>query len=351
MNSFVPTQQSKSLNYQDSGVNIALGNQMVERIKPLAQNTFRPGVLQGLGGFSALFEIPVHRYRSPVLVSGTDGVGTKLTLAEALDSHDAIGIDLVAMCVNDIVTCGAEPLYFLDYFATGKLDVDRAERVISGIAAGCSLAGCALVGGETAEMPGMYQPGHYDLAGFAVGIVAKSSIIQPLHVRPGNIIIGLKSSGPHSNGYSLIQEIIRQSGADLHQIFEDATLGDKLIAPTKIYVRTILSLLERCKITAISHITGGGLIENIPRVLPEDLCARISRTAWQIPPVFEWIQQQGNIAEMEMFRTFNCGIGMIICVHADDLDGALVSLSESGEQAVIIGEVIPSNSHSIIFTD
>ena len=340
-----------SLSYSDSGVSIDAGNEFVERIKPAVRETFRPGVLQGLGGFGALFELPLDDYKSPVLVSGTDGVGTKLKLASSLNRHDTIGIDLVAMCVNDIVVCGAEPLFFLDYFATGKLDLDQAELVVRGIARGCSLAGCALTGGETAEMPGMYQPGDYDLAGFAVGIVEKENIITPDRVKVGNVILGLGSSGPHSNGYSLIRKVIEVSGADLSRQFEESTLGEKLTEPTRIYVKSILSLLQVCEVTAISHITGGGFTENLPRVLPHSLNARISRSSWVVPGVFSWLQDAGNITDAEMMRTFNCGIGMAVCVDESDADAAAQSLRDSGEQVVVLGEIIDHGDTRVEFTD
>lgn len=343
--------QEESLSYRDSGVDIDLGNRLVENIKPLVRRTYRPGVLQGIGGFGALFELPLDRYRRPVLVSGTDGVGTKLKLATLLGCHDSIGIDLVAMCVNDILTCGAEPLYFMDYLATGKLDAGQAEQVIRGIAEGCIMAGCALAGGETAEMPGMYRPGDYDLAGFAVGVVEKSRIIEPQQVRPGNLIIGLESSGPHSNGYSLIRHLIDRSGTDLDQPLDGSTLAELLISPTRIYVEPVLNLLKRCRATAICHITGGGMIDNVPRVLPEGLCARISGSAWTVPPIFSWIQERGNIRHNEMLRTFNCGIGMIVCVASADLDAALDSLSGSGERPVVLGEIVESHHSRIEFTD
>ena len=345
------TQSEESLSYSDSGVSIDAGNELVERIKPAVKETFRPGVLQGLGGFGALFELPLGDYSNPVLVSGTDGVGTKLKLASILNKHDTIGIDLVAMCVNDIVVCGAEPLFFLDYFATGKLELDQAESVIRGIARGCTLAGCALIGGETAEMPGMYDTGDYDLAGFAVGIIEKQDIITPERVKAGNIILGLGSSGPHSNGYSLIRKVIELSGVDLSRQFEESTLGEKLIQPTRIYVKSILSLLETCEVTAISHITGGGFTENLPRVLPDHLHARISRSSWVVPGVFNWLQDAGNIPDAEMLRTFNCGIGMVICVDASDVETALHSLHKSGEHAVVLGEIMDGSSDSVVYTD
>ncbi len=336
----------RSLSYRDSGVDIELGQRFVDAIKPLAGDTYRPGVLQGIGGFGALFELPLDQYANPVLVSGTDGVGTKLKLAGMLSRHDTIGIDLVAMCVNDILASGAEPLYFMDYFATGKLEASVAEQVVHGIVEGCKIAGCALAGGETAEMPGMYQAGDYDLAGFAVGIVEKQQMINPEQVRPGDFIIGLESSGPHSNGYSLIRKVIDQTSADLAQTLDGLSIADQLMAPTRIYVKSILNLLERCEVTAIAHITGGGMIENIPRALPEGLCAQISRSAWQVPGIFKWIQQNGNIESDEMFRTFNCGIGMIVCIRPDDFPVTMDTLAESGERPIALGNVVASGNGS-----
>lgn len=341
--------RSESISYRDSGVDVELGQRFVETIKPLAKKTHRPGVMQGIGGFGALFELPLDKYRSPVLVSGADGVGTKLRLAGMLDRHDSIGIDLVAMCVNDILTSGAEPLYFMDYFATGKLDAALAKQVVEGIVEGCTLAGCALAGGETAEMPGMYQPGDYDLAGFAVGVVEKTRIIHPQQVQPGDLVIGLQSSGPHANGYSLIRKVVEQSQANLSQPLDTLSIGERLLLPTRIYVTSVLNLLERCQATAISHITGGGMIENIPRVLPAGLCAQISQSAWDMPPIFKWIQEQGNIEQREMLRTFNCGIGMIVCVRADDLNTALDSLVETGEHPMPLGKIVQSDRSCIEF--
>ena len=328
-----------SLSYRDAGVDIDAGAALVERIKPAVARTRRPGVLGGLGGFGALFELPLDRYRHPVLVSGTDGVGTKLKLAIDLDRHDTIGIDLVAMCVNDILVTGAEPLFFLDYYATGKLDIDVGASVISGIAAGCEQAGCALVGGETAEMPGMYSAGDYDLAGFCVGVVEKARIIDGNAVKPGNALIGIASSGPHSNGYSLVRKIIEVSGANLNDKFDGATLGDRLLAPTRIYVKPLLSLLEKFDLHALAHITGGGLLENIPRVLPDNTRAMISAGAWPRSAVFDWLQQQGKVADNEMYRTFNCGIGMVLVVAAEQSEPVLKELAAAGESAWRIGSV------------
>ncbi len=344
--------KSKSaLSYSRSGVDIDAGNALIERIKPAVTDTFGPGVLQGLGGFGALFELPAGRFQSPVLVSATDGVGTKLKLAGMLNRHHTIGIDLVAMCVNDLIVCGAEPLYFLDYFATGKLNVDQAEIIINGIAKGCAIAGCALVGGETAEMPGMYAPGDYDLAGFAVGVVEKTDIITPQRVSAGDTIIGLGSSGPHSNGYSLIREIIEVSGSNLNQEFEGATLGESLLVPTRIYVKTILALIESINVTAIAHITGGGLLENLPRVLPQGVSAGISQGSWSMPPVFKWLQDSGRVEQDEMLRTFNCGVGMVVCVDSQDAERAIIHLENSGEKVIVLGEIVESDRTEVILKD
>jgi phosphoribosylformylglycinamidine cyclo-ligase len=302
--------QSPALSYRDAGVDIDAGNRLVDRIKPHAKRTLRPGVLSGLGGFGALFELPLDRYRQPVLVSGTDGVGTKLKLALELNQHDTIGVDLVAMCVNDVLVVGAEPLFFLDYYATSKLDVDVAAEVIKGIADGCEQAGAALVGGETAEMPGMYYDNDYDLAGFCVGVVEKTRIIDGSRVQPGDVLLALASSGPHSNGYSLIRKILTVSGAPLDdQIADGRTLGATLLAPTRIYVKPMLKLRETLEVKAIAHITGGGLTENLPRVLPNGVKAIINTQSWRRPAIFHWLQQQGGVSETEMWRTFNCGAG------------------------------------------
>lgn len=330
---------SPSLSYRDAGVDIDAGEALVERIKPLAAATFRPGVVTGLGGFGALFELSLERYRQPVLVSGTDGVGTKLKLAIALERHDTIGIDLVAMCANDILVSGAEPLFFLDYYASGRLDLETATSVITGIARGCELAGCALTGGETAEMPGMYGEGDYDLAGFCVGIAEKSELILPERVRPGDVLIGLASSGPHSNGYSLIRKVVELSGADLGADLDGAPLGERLLAPTRIYVRSVLPLTRALRVHALAHITGGGITENLPRVLPAGTRAVVDLGSWRRPAVFEWIQTQGGIAGPEMLRTFNCGLGMVVCVAPEDADVALTMLHESGEEAWRLGEI------------
>jgi len=331
--------QPQSLSYRDAGVDIDAGNAFVERIKPIVKQTFRPGVLTGLGGFGALFELPLDRFREPVLVSGTDGVGTKLKLALELGRHDTIGIDLVAMCVNDIVVAGAEPLFFLDYYATGRLDVEVATEVVRGIAQGCELAGAALTGGETAEMPGLYAAGDYDLAGFCVGIVEKSRLIQPQRVHPGDVLIGLASSGPHSNGYSLIRKILQLSQADLHQPLGAVSLGDALLAPTRIYVKPLLQLMQHLEVHALAHITGGGLPENLPRVLPYGCKAVIERSSWRLPEVFDWLRHHGSVAEAEMLRTFNCGVGMVVCVAEADAQSALQLLQEAGEEPWLLGRI------------
>jgi len=332
-----------TLSYRDAGVDIDAGNSLVQRIKPIVKQTFRPGVMTGLGGFGALFELPLDRYRQPILVSGTDGVGTKLKLALSLQRHDTIGIDLVAMCVNDIVVTGAEPLFFLDYYATGKLDVDVATDVVRGIARGCELAGAALTGGETAEMPGIYQEGDYDLAGFCVGIVEKSRLIQPGHVGESDVLLGLASSGPHSNGYSLIRKILEVSGADLQQPLGDTTLGEALLAPTRIYVKSLLALHQTMEIHAMAHITGGGLPENLPRVLPHGTRAIIDSDSWHRPAIFDWLQQQGNVPESEMLRTFNCGVGMVVCVPADGAEHAIHLLTDEGETVWRLGHIEDSD--------
>lgn len=341
---------SPSLSYRDAGVDIDAGNALVERIKPLVKNTFRPGVLTGLGGFGALFELPIDRFKEPVLVSGTDGVGTKLKLALELDRHDTIGIDLVAMCANDIIVTGAEPLFFLDYYATGHLELEVASDVIKGIAKGCELAGAALTGGETAEMPGMYGEGDYDLAGFCVGIVEKSKIIEPSRVKPGDALIGLASSGPHSNGYSLVRKVLEVSGAKLDEVLDGRTLGEALLAPTRIYVKPLLALIEEIQVNSLAHITGGGLPENLPRVLPEGTKAVIDSNSWQRPAVFDWLQQQGNVAESEMLRTFNCGIGMVVCVAEADAQRTIELLEAQGESAWRLGHIEATEGAPVVET-
>lgn len=331
--------EKKSLSYKDAGVDINAGNDLVERIKEDVKRTRRPEVMGGLGGFGALCSIP-SKYKEPILVSGTDGVGTKLRLAIDLNKHDGIGIDLVAMCVNDLVVQGAEPLFFLDYYATGKLDVDVAAEVIKGIAHGCEQSGCALVGGETAEMPGMYHSGDYDLAGFCVGVVEKSEIIDASKVKVGDSLIALASSGPHSNGYSLIRKVLEVSGSDAATVLLDGKpLAEHLLAPTKIYVKSILQLIKHVDVHAISHLTGGGFWENIPRVLPAHVKAVIHENSWQWPTVFDWLQQQGNIDRYEMYRTFNCGVGMVIALPEKDVETALALLRQAGEQAWAIGQI------------
>ena len=342
-NSTTSNQPSGSLSYRDSGVDIDAGNRLVDRIKPAVSRTRRPGVMAGLGGFGALFELPLGQYKKPVLVSGTDGVGTKLKLAIDTGLHNTIGIDLVAMCVNDIIVAGAEPLFFLDYYATGKLDVDIAADVIGGIARGCELAGAALIGGETAEMPGMYSAEDYDLAGFSVGIVEKDAIIDGSRVRVGDSLIGLASSGPHSNGYSLVRKIIEISGTALDADLEGKPLVEWLLAPTRIYVKPLLSLFSTVDVHALAHITGGGLTENLPRVLPDNSRAVINTSAWQRPPVFDWLQQNGNVTDAEMFRTFNCGTGMVVCVSSADEQRTIGHLQSRGEQATLIGRIESGN--------
>jgi len=327
------------LDYRSAGVDIDAGNRLVGRIKAAVGTTQRSGVLGGIGGFGALFELPLDRYRRPVLVSGTDGVGTKLKLANQLGKHDTIGIDLVAMCANDVLVQGAEPLFFLDYYATGKLHVDTAAEVIEGIAAGCRDAGMALIGGETAEMPGMYGEGDYDLAGFCVGVVEKDAIIDGGRVKPGDALIGLASSGPHSNGYSLIRKIVEVSGSRLSDPFDGKTLGEVLLTPTRIYVKSLLALMDAMPIHAMAHITGGGLLENVPRVLPDGVCAVIDAGAWTTPPIFDWLRRHGGVSETEMLRTFNCGIGMVVCVPEQLAESALTRLRGTGEAAWRIGTI------------
>ena len=325
--------------YREAGVDIDAGEALVERIKPAVKRSLRREVMGGLGGFGALFEMPLDRYRRPVLVSGTDGVGTKLRLAIDTGRHDTVGIDLVAMCVNDVVVQGAEPLFFLDYYATGKLDVEVAARVISGIADGCVLAGCALVGGETAEMPGMYHGDDYDLAGFCVGVVEKDAIIDGSRTAAGDIVLGLPSCGPHSNGYSMIRRILQVSGADIHAELDGIALLDRLMAPTRIYVKSLLALIGSVPVHGVAHITGGGLVENIPRVIPDGLEVVLERKAWRRDAVFDWLQQAGGVADDEMYRVFNCGIGMTVQVAASDAQRAIAQLAATGQEALVIGEV------------
>jgi phosphoribosylformylglycinamidine cyclo-ligase len=325
--------------YREAGVDIDAGEELVERIKPHVRRSMRREVLGGIGGFGALFEVPIDRYRKPVLVSGTDGVGTKLRLAIDTRRHDTVGIDLVAMCVNDVVVQGAEPLFFLDYFASGKLDVGVGERLIAGIVEGCVQAGCALVGGETAEMPGMYHGEDYDLAGFCVGVVEKDAIIDGSATRAGDLVLGLPSSGPHSNGFSLIRKILQVSGAELNTPLDGSTLLDRLMAPTRIYVKPLLGLIAQIPVHGMSHITGGGLLENIPRVVPDGLEVVLERKSWRRDPVFEWLQREGQVADAEMYRVFNCGIGMTVHLPPSHADRAIAMLRDLGQEALVIGEI------------
>ncbi len=342
---------SASLSYKQAGVDIDAGSALVERIKTVVKKTRRSGVISGLGGFGALFEIPSH-YKQPVLVSGTDGVGTKLRLAIDLQKHDTVGIDLVAMCANDLVVCGAEPLFFLDYYATGKLNVDTAAEVIAGIGKGCELAGCALVGGETAEMPGMYAGDDYDMAGFCVGVVEKNNLIDGTNVHVGDALIALASSGPHSNGYSLIRKILEVSGCDARtEMISGKPLSERLMAPTRIYVKSILHLIRMVDVRAIAHITGGGLLENVPRVLPKGTKAVIDTGSWQQSPAFNWLQTHGNVDSMEMLRTFNCGVGMVVCVPQKDVANTLGTLAGLGETACVIGCIEKASADDAPFVE
>ncbi len=345
------SKQSKSLSYRDAGVNIDAGNEFVEKIKSSVASTNRPGVMGNLGGFGGLFELP-EGYKQPVLVSGTDGVGTKLKLAIDLRKHDTIGIDLVAMCVNDILVLGAEPLYFLDYYATGELDTEIAASVVEGIAEGCRQSNAALIGGETAEMPGMYAKGDYDLAGFCVGVVEKRKIIDGSKVKAGDVMIAIASSGPHSNGYSLVRKIIEVNNADINASFgeNEQALGDALLAPTRIYVKTIHQLLETFNIHAMAHITGGGLLENIPRVLPDNAQAVVDTDSWQLPDVFQWLQENGNVEINEMYRTFNCGVGMVLIVDADEADAIVSMLVKNGDNAWQLGQIEAGDNKQVIFS-
>ena len=338
-----------ALTYKTAGVDIEAGNQLVERIKPIAAKTRIPGVMAGLGGFGSLFELPLDRYQQPILVSGTDGVGTKLKLATQLNRHDSIGIDLVAMCVNDIIVQGAESLFFLDYFATGKLNIETAADVIKGIGKGCELAGAALVGGETAEMPGMYTDGDYDLAGFCVGIVEKSAIIDGKKVQAGDKLIGISSSGIHSNGYSLVRKIIETKNISLDEKLEGIPLGECLLKPTRIYVKALLSLFKNVDVHALAHITGGGITENLPRVLKQGLSAKITLNSWPRQALFDWLQTQGQLSNEEMLTTFNCGLGMIICVTDEDEAKTLECLDKLGEKAFSIGEIVPETDTSKVY--
>lgn len=345
-----PKNSSPSLSYKDAGVDIDAGDALVERIKGVAKRTRRPEVLGGLGGFGALCEIPAG-YKQPVLVSGTDGVGTKLKLALELNKHESIGIDLVAMCVNDLVVTGAEPLFFLDYYATGHLNVETAATVVTGIGEGCSQAGCALVGGETAEMPGMYEGEDYDLAGFSVGVVEKADIIDGSKVKTGDVLIGIASSGVHSNGYSLVRKVLEVSKADLNSDLDGKKLADVLMAPTRIYIKPLLSLIKKMPVHALAHITGGGLPGNLPRVLPEGADARVDESSWTWPAIFQWLQKSGGVERFEMYRTFNCGVGMVLVVSAENADAAIAHLQAAGETAWKMGEIVPSthNEPTVVF--
>ncbi len=347
------SEKHASLSYADAGVDIDAGNALVERIKPAIQKTKRPGALGSIGGFGGLFDLNALGYDDPILVAGTDGVGTKLLLARELGKHDTIGIDLVAMVVNDLVVQGAEPLFFLDYFATSKLNVDEASTVIQGIAEGCKEAGCALIGGETAEMPDLYKPEDYDLAGFAIGAVERTAILPKSTIQPGNVVIGLASSGVHSNGYSLVRRILKDSNADLEEILPNTqkTLGETLLEPTKIYVKPCLDLIHNIEVKALAHITGGGLTENIPRVLQEDLGVEIDASSWQVPEIFSWLQSQGNIEPREMLRTFNCGIGMVVIADASLADDICSSLASHDISASVIGYIARKQKESVIYTN
>ncbi len=335
--------ENTSVTYRDAGVDIEAGDALVDQIKPFAKRTMRPEVMGSIGGFGSMFAMP-EKFKEPVLVSGTDGVGTKLKLAFELDKHDTVGIDLVAMSVNDILVQGAEPLFFLDYFACGKLEVGTAANVVKGIAAGCEESGCALVGGETAEMPGMYPEGEYDLAGFVVGCVDKANIIDGSTIADGDVVLGLASSGAHSNGYSLIRKLIEQSGIDMDSDFHGRKFKDVVMTPTKLYVKSILALLAAMPVKGMAHITGGGITENIPRVLPDGLTAEIKADAWEMPALFQWLQKQGNMANAEMYKTFNCGIGMAVIVSADNAEAAKKILSDKGETVYQVGHIRQQNA-------
>ncbi|MGF1740926.1 phosphoribosylformylglycinamidine cyclo-ligase [Vibrio profundum] len=335
---------NSSLSYKDAGVDIDAGNALVDRIKGSVKRTRRPEVMGGIGGFGALCELPAN-YKQPVLVSGTDGVGTKLRLALEMKKHDTIGIDLVAMCVNDLIVQGAEPLFFLDYYATGKLDIDTAADVVSGIAEGCIQAGCSLIGGETAEMPGMYEGEDYDVAGFCVGVVEKADIIDGTKVAAGDALIAVGSSGPHSNGYSLVRKILEVSGASKDELLDGKAIGEHLLEPTKIYIKSALKMIAEHDIHAISHITGGGFWENIPRVLPEGTKAIIDGKSWEWPSIFNWLQEKGNVTTHEMYRTFNCGVGLVIALPKDQADAAVQLLNNEGEKAWVIGEIADASAN------
>lgn len=346
------SEQKQSLSYKDAGVDIDAGNDLVENIKGAVKRTTRPEVIGGLGGFGSVCQLPTG-YKEPVLVAGTDGVGTKLRLAIDLEKHDTVGIDLVAMCVNDLIVQGAEPLFFLDYYATAKLDVAVASSVVAGIAEGCVRSGCALVGGETAEMPGMYHKGDYDIAGFCVGVAEKSKLIDGTKVKAGDQLIALGSSGPHSNGYSLIRKVLEVNNTDTNELLNGKAIGEHLLEPTNIYVKSVLALLKEVDVHALSHITGGGFWENIPRVLPETAQAIIQENSWQWPAIFSWLQEQGNITTHEMYRTFNCGVGMIIVVPADKVDASIALLTAQGENAWHIGAIAdkPAGAEQVIISE
>ena len=341
--------KTQGLSYRDAGVDIDAGDALVDRIKPLAKKTLRDGVVAGIGGFGALFEVPKH-YKEPILVSGTDGVGTKLKLAFEWNAHETIGQDLVAMSVNDILVQGAESLFFLDYFACGKLSVDTATTVVAGIAKGCEIAGCALIGGETAEMPGMYPPGEYDLAGFAVGVVEKSKIIDGASIKPGDVVLGIASSGAHSNGYSLIRKIIERAHAKPSDDIDGKSLRELVMAPTQIYVKPLLKVMTSHTLKGLAHITGGGLVDNIPRVLPENTQAVLHRDSWKLPALFRWLQMKGGVADAEMARVFNCGIGMVVIVDSKEADSVIASIGKEGLQSWRLGEIVerPQNAPQTI---
>ncbi len=337
--------KTRGLSYRDAGVDIDAGDALVDRIKPLAKKTLRDGVVAGIGGFGALFEVPKH-YKEPILVSGTDGVGTKLKLAFEWNAHETIGQDLVAMSVNDILVQGAESLFFLDYFACGKLSVDTATTVVAGIAKGCEIAGCALIGGETAEMPGMYPPGEYDLAGFAVGVVEKSKIIDGASIKPGDVVLGIASSGAHSNGYSLIRKIIERAHAKPSDDIDGKSLRELVMAPTQIYVKPLLKVMASHTLKGLAHITGGGLVDNIPRVLPENTQAVLHRDSWKLPALFRWLQMKGGVADAEMARVFNCGIGMVVIVSSNEADSVIASIGKEGLQSWRLGEIVERSQNA-----
>lgn len=343
--------ENKSITYKDAGVDIDAGNRLVDKIKPLVKATHRNGVMGSLGGFGGLFDLSEIKCQNPVLVSGTDGVGTKLKLAHLLNDHSTIGIDLVAMCANDIIVMGAEPLFFLDYYACGKLDIDQASDVISGIAKGCKDSGCALIGGETAEMPGMYEGDDYDLAGFVVGVVDKNKIIDGSQIKAGHTLIGVASSGPHSNGYSLIRKILEISGEDVNAPFDNSTLGKKLLAPTQLYAKSVLSLLDKgTGVHGIAHITGGGIMENITRVIPEGLAIEVNTQSWQQPAIFNWLQQHGNIDQKEMLRTFNCGVGLCLIIDDQQTESVINHFSQHNMESWAIGSVVKNQGQDVILS-